>query len=63
MEDKLFKATREDKKRMERQKPGSEEKVKEIRRKMANNEKIPFAERNILKIYDRKLEKIIRSLK
>lgn len=48
---------------MERQKPGSEEKVKEIRRKMANNEQIPFAERNILKIYDRKLEKIIRSLK
>ncbi len=62
MDDKLYKATREAKKRLAKENPEHYEKVKQIRKKAANNEELVFAERNILNIHDRKLEKLIRSL-
>lgn len=62
MDDKLFKATRDAKKQLKKLNPGT--KVKAIRRKQAEKKELSFAERNILNMHDRKLEKLIkRSLK
>lgn len=60
MDNKLYKARQKAKKELAEQ----TDKISVIRNKQAAGEILTFAERNILKIYDKKLQKaILRSLK
>ncbi len=60
MDDKLFKATKLAKKHL----VAETGKVSDIKKKQASGEKLTFAEKNILNIYENKLQKTIkRSLK
>ncbi len=60
MDNKLYKAKKLAKKEL----AGDTEKIKTLRIKQSNGHELTFKERNILKIYDKKLAKAIkRSLK
>lgn len=61
MDNKLYKAKQEAKKQMERAHPDLEEKVKAIRKKSLTSQNLTFAERNILKIHSKKMDRLIKS--